>query len=747
MAFMYDLGALGSNGQAFQGNGDDNGPRQIDPASTVNGAPPNFGQFVVPHVLSFTGTVSSLSRVYRPGDEAIRDSLHNARAMRNDLVVMECVEARQRSAALLNVHVAPPDEKNGSQKALAGILQKMLESIPRFMQYRENLLHGVYFGRYANAQRWRWKTIAGGQRITVDKWRPVHGDKLVWRYQADDHRWDEDQVGIRVGLGYGGSGNTVAGRWPIEKAANVEATEMGLAYFLRHWERPLLAIHKHYIEDGEFESPENAGRIHGLGIRSRIYWTWYQKQETLAWLMEYLERSAGGFEVWFYPWGNDAAKAAVEKSARERMSLGRNQLLVPKFLENDQFGQWYDRIEPGMAGAEALKSIIVEYFGHLLKRYILGQTLTTESSGTGLGSNLADVHLATFLQIIKYDATNLEETLTTDLLEPMIRFNFPWAIGLPFRVRIDTESENSHEKLEAFEKAYNMGLKLRAQDIYDIIGATKPQPGDDLLDKSTQQPEPGAGGLAGLAGLFGGGDKKDDTGPSAMPPSSPAGQVGDGGEPEPAPAANGDNEHYSAAFVESKHPRDAAGEFSSKGGGKLPGLPALPERKVDWSRQSDFAAAMVAADKRGGQFKSQAGQRGLFEQDAAQVDQEHLAPIEAAEKAGTISPEQSKAAAAWVGQHGHHPAWHVLQDKSLFGGSAALIGRVDRGDESFAVHVEGDGNVSVYHWPGHGKQKSKRFAGKLAAIGSVGLARSPANEPARANLLFSRSHSGAVSHA
>jgi phage gp29-like protein len=156
---------------------------------------------------------------------------------------------------------------------------------------------------------------------------------------------------------------------------------------------------------------------------------------------------------------------------------------VPKFLENDTFGQWYDRIEPGMAGAEALKSIIIEYFGHLLKRYILGQTLTTESAGTGLGSNLADVHLATFLQIVKYDATNLEETLTTDLLEPMIRFNFPWAVGLPFRFRIDTESENSEAKLQAYKLAHEMGLKIPAQAVYDLIGCAKPAPGDEVLDR------------------------------------------------------------------------------------------------------------------------------------------------------------------------------------------------------------------------------------------------------------------------
>jgi phage gp29-like protein len=151
-----------------------------------------------------------------------------------------------------------------------------------------------------------------------------------------------------------------------------------------------------------------------------------------------------------------------------------------------------------MAGAEALKSIIVEYFGHLIKRYILGQTLTTEASNTGMGSNQADIHLGTFFSIVKYDATLLEETITTELIEPMIRYNFPWAVNIPFAFKIDTESDNAKEKLEAWKSAYEMGLDLKAQEVYDLIGATKPAPGDAMLSQAKQQQAQAAmGGMPG----------------------------------------------------------------------------------------------------------------------------------------------------------------------------------------------------------------------------------------------------------
>lgn len=1041
-AFMLDLGRYVQENKpdGLQFTGDANGAnklRRVDPAAMTTGASPNFGQPLLPHVMTFQGVVSSLANVYRPSDEALKDSAENARYMRNDLVVMECVEARQRATALLNWHVEPGDEKDGSQKAMAGTLTKIVASIPRFMQYRENLLHAVFFGRYGIANRWRWKNIAGGRRIAIDQWRPVHGDKLVWRYQPDDHRWDEDQVGVRVGIGYG-AGSTIAGRWPVEKSNQVAATDQGLAYFLRTWERPLLSIHKHYIEDGEYEAPEYAGRIHGVGIRSRIYWTWYQKQETLAWLMEYLERSAGGFEVWFYPWGNDAAKQAVEKAARERLALGRNQILVPKFLDNDQFGQWYDRVEPSMAGAEALKAIIVEYFGHLLKRYILGQTLTSEASGTGLGSNLADVHLATFLQIIKYDATNLEETLTTDVLEPLIRFNFPWAVGIPFKIRVDTESENAHEKLEAYDKAFNMGLQLRAQDLYDLIGATKPGPDDQVLDKASQAPDPSMGGFGGLSALLGKGEGAgEEKGPSNVPPSDPAGEVSllgkdKPGKPKSAGAeqyslrsqvegaaaltlppteaqreagnyrkgkvrlhglevtienakgsqrrpewpplaahygyinrtegrdgdhvdcyigpkpeseivfvvdqvtqggrfdehkcvlgctteaharklylanyqsgwrcgpitsmtmpqfrtwlsagdttkpvagqvsrysASFDDEHprgpdgrfvgkvapgrrsisteslkvrmrdlriaeenlqagkgsvtpgdpvevsynvdtgvyelvdgyhrylkrrggtieaakksphvtleaivnlvnnggpmgterdltaaeiekhlggvsrYSALWREDEHPRAGHGLFASKGSGrKLPGLPALPERKTDFTSTGGSAeVAFAAAEKRtAGQYRSREGQQSLFASEDAKADSDHVSALEGAVSRGAISDEQASTAADWVRQHGSYPKWHTMAGRSLFDGGTDLIGRVDRGDESFAVHVKHDGDVSVYHWPGFGKHKKLKFSSTLIPLHQTkplgGAAAAATKAPAREAMLFSAVH-------
>jgi len=96
--FPYDLEAAAStpetrpahiynDPQRRTGRSDDR-----DPLGRTAGLPPNLGWEILPHVYTFMGRNWNLARVYRPSDEAIRDSWANARYMRNDVGIMECLE-------------------------------------------------------------------------------------------------------------------------------------------------------------------------------------------------------------------------------------------------------------------------------------------------------------------------------------------------------------------------------------------------------------------------------------------------------------------------------------------------------------------------------------------------------------------------------------------------------------------------------------------------------------------------------
>jgi hypothetical protein len=139
-------------------------------------------------------------------------------------------------------------------------------------------------------------------------------------------------------------------------------------------------------------------------------------------------------------------------------------------------------VEPGLGGINELQSVLQTFFGHKIKRYILGQTLTSEAEATGMGSGVADAHLATFHDIIRFDGLNLEETLTTDLVRPLQQWNFPGTDDIYLRFVIDTESPDAQERIAGYQAAWSMGLKIRTEDMYDALGAAPPQDGEEFLD-------------------------------------------------------------------------------------------------------------------------------------------------------------------------------------------------------------------------------------------------------------------------
>ena len=459
---------------------------------------PNAGQTPLPHVMSFVGLTSAISDVYRDADEAVKNSVANARFMRNDIGIMECILARERMVALLDWHVKPEDEKNAAQKDVAEKLTKCLTRMRRFTEYRRWLMEAIWYGRSAVQHRWGRQNIAGATYVMPSPeigkehsgWLPINGDKLVFRHDLPQHGGATHLGQVGVLINRSNLGNMVG-------EEHVEATPRGAAYFLPTWQRRLIAIHKHEIEDAAYETPIDAGAVNGVGLRSRIYWEWFQKQEVLAYLLEYLERSAAGMEIWEYPSGNPDAKKAVEDAALQRGPGTKNVILFPKPVGDDAALFNMQLVEPGMAGAQMLLDMIEKYYGHRIKRLILGQTLTSEADATGLGSGVADLHLDTLMQIVRYDASNLAETLTYQLVEPLRDFNFPDLSGSHFEFVIQAEDPQAEKVLSAYQQAWSMGARLKESDVLAAIGASAVGPDDVVLQNQPQQP----GGMPGEQSL------------------------------------------------------------------------------------------------------------------------------------------------------------------------------------------------------------------------------------------------------
>jgi len=509
---------------------------RLDPAATI-AAPPNFGDEALPHITSFSGLTGAVAKVYRNADQAIAHSLDNARYMRNDIGIMESLEQRIRLTALLDWHLEPDDPKSQEQKDLCEKLTKIIQRTRRFTEMRKCLLEALWYGRYAVQYRWRRVKIAGKEYVMPAPsrgdespgWKPVHGDKIVFRYSQEPLHGPTGEllgsVGVQVNIAH------------ITDAMKpyVHQSEHHMAYFFPHWQRSSLAIHKHMIEDSPYESPFDAGAINGVGIRSRIYWEWFQKQEILAFLMEFLERSAMGIEIWEYPVGNPEAEAAVKEMATQRSGSNKNVILFPKPQDPEAAGMFDVRhVEPGMAGAQALQNLLETYYGHRIKRYILGQTLSSEADATGLGSGVADIQLDTLMGIVRYDASSHDETLTHEFVEHVKNYNFPHAADIHVRFVSELDTPDAEKQMQGFRDAWEMGARIKESDVLDLIGAAVPNDNDVILQNQQggQEPAPDGGQFPG-ADMPGGGEPTE---PEEMQSAIADNLTGDAAEPPQAVA-------------------------------------------------------------------------------------------------------------------------------------------------------------------------------------------------------------------
>lgn len=525
----------------------------------------------LPHISTFIAQYQGGLHNYwmEKFDEALKHARSDAQSMARDCWLMSLVEERKRAVASLKWHLEVPDEKDKRQTRVRDGITKLVKSIPNLYRIVSWLLDALWYGRSAVQVEWQWmrfsetkgqKTQAtpgrfnrpGGHTgdgptykgLTIGQAWPINGDKI-------GHRFDHTPFILLY--------SPDADKIPNAKIVNTNIG--GQAMLLEGDWRERFIFHRHLMEDMDYFQGDQAEAVHGVGIRSKVFWMDFLKREWLANITNFFSRVGLGMTLWKYPRGN--AQALEEAKTQAKNQSERAHIFVPVDPDNNKgSGSGVERIEVPTSGAEALLKLI-EYTDRNIERYIVGQSASASGANTGGFGNEAAVDLQanTKLQITLQDANWLGVSLSGTHREPSLlntiqRYTYPWA-DFPVTWHFDVEKQESEKKLQAIKSLVEMGLKVKADEARSAGGLSKPMEGDEIVHPPTAIGAPGAPGAeGGLPGMPGN--------PSGSPAEAGGEKMGGGssGEENGSPEGNGDflqalqnmREHLEEVIQHSREP-------------------------------------------------------------------------------------------------------------------------------------------------------------------------------------------------
>ena len=439
--------------------------RPNPPAQPVepSGQPRGEARFPVPHASQFSGMASLAWKAYgHLFDEAKRDSRENSERIRLDPVIDSSMRLLTEAVSLITHHVEPDDDEDPIQVDWAAKLEKKTAFLPGMLFAKHWLAdEGAFVGRAGMKVRYQWLPKRDRVWMLPTAFSPVAGDKLLFK-------WD-GTVGVYVNSMFGG---------PTEVSGEARA------YLLTPEDREQFILHQFEPTDASFWKPQNAGAIAGLGLRDKLYWLWALKQRVWAMGMDFLQWFAKGILVAYFRGHNDEHRQQMQTYLENQS--GSSAMLMPWWSDEAGFKP-LEMFQPSMANTQFLQSLLTDYFDMLIRQIILGQTLTSGTAPTGLGSGVAQAHQGTFDNKVKYHSMALDETLTRDLLGPMYRANAP---GIPpGRWVSNIDDPNIQQMIDNARAIYEMGGAVPEEPLLEAGGIPQVQPNDTILTQvQPQQP-------------------------------------------------------------------------------------------------------------------------------------------------------------------------------------------------------------------------------------------------------------------
>jgi phage gp29-like protein len=401
--------------------------------------------------------------------------------MRADADIEGVLRSLLVTLAGLEWAVVPTDDENPRLVKLAQRVSAIIDAIPRRSDLFRALHEAVWYGCSAANLVYDRDPILG---VRIKEWFPFASDSLAF-----------DQYGnlaMRVGSAY------------INEPSVTDLGFDSLVHLFDENERRAIVLHRVFTTAPSFIDPNTSEAVYrGVGARDVCWYIWLLKQEVLQNAAAYIERYALGIRVGYYPAGNDAAKSEMLTILQNLVN--DNSVVLPRIGPNESM---YDiDIKDANAGRAQIFMELVNWLSSKLKEAILGQSLSSEAGGTGMGSGVADLHADTLSRVIRYHADALAESVNSDLVRviaTMLGASEEEARGIRFEFA--PERPNAKERMEAIQAFVQLGGRVSEREVRDLLGLSEPEDGEAILGGGQ-----GAGASDNpLAALLGKGNEPDE---------------------------------------------------------------------------------------------------------------------------------------------------------------------------------------------------------------------------------------------
>lgn len=420
---------------------------------------------------AFYRTVANLVR--NPSLARRRDAVMQ-RQMRNDPDIEGPMQALKVSIAGLDWQVNLYQGR-GSQEIADGIRDLLCEC-PQFCDLQMQLLEAVWYG--PSMVNLLWSRNGRGQ-VGIGNWLPIHSDTI----SSDT----EGRVGLRVGTQY----------MSERPGRSVVVGFDGFVHPLEESERQCVALHTHQRRGGDFDEHMEAAYAHlGRGVRDVVWYFWLMKQTGMQNWMAYVERYAMGTRIGYYPVGHKNAKAQMESILRNM--IGDVSACLPR--TNPGVKDFEIEIKEAAAAKAKVFYELIAFIASNIKELIVGQAGTSEGVGGMGGSGVADQHAKTFGRHQSYVAKSLAETITREIVRPLVDMNWgpqEWYPVFEYSVA-DPDSKSLMEAAKAF---VDMGGEIGEDFLARKLGFPKPRSGERVLSLETVNAAFGPAGGGPLGGV------------------------------------------------------------------------------------------------------------------------------------------------------------------------------------------------------------------------------------------------------